>query len=426
VTDKIVARGGYGISFIPTKGYALPAFSGFRVNNPMVTSLDGGLTPFNTMANPYPSGLDQPTNEKLGLLTAVGSDLQGWNRGISPGFSQQWNFTLQYQPWRNWLIETAYLGNRGEHLLTVQNINYNQIDPKYLALGNQLNQSVPNPFFGIIKTGPLSNATISRQQSLLPHPQFNSISGTFAYLGDSIYHAGTLKVEKRFDHGFSLLIAYAKSKLIDGAVGSGGSTRGSAGAIAATDPNTPILNWYNLHAERSRSIEDIPQRMVLTALWELRFGKNLKGFERFAITGWHLNAITTLQKGLAIAPQSGNTNRPNVVPGCDPYLAEPTLSRWFNTSCYTVVTPFTYGNASRTIPDVTGPGVRNIDFSIFKDFAFKERYKLQFRGEAFNLFNTPFFEVPGRDVNTSSFGVVSAQLTTPGPRELQFSLRLSF
>ena len=70
--------------------------------------------------------------------------------------------------------------------------------------------------------------------------------------------------------------------------------------------------------------------------------------------------------------------------------------------------------------------VRHIDLSIFKDFNIKERYLLQFRGEAFNLFNTPFFQVPGNNVASSSFGVVSAQLTNPGPRELQFSLRLSF
>ena len=85
-----------------------------------------------------------------------------------------------------------------------------------------------------------------------------------------------------------------------------------------------------------------------------------------------------------------------------------------------------YGNASRTIPNVSGPGIRNIDCSIFKDFAIRERFKLQFRGEAFNLFNTPFFDVPGRDVNTTTFGVVASQLTGPGPRELQFSIRLSF
>ena len=426
VTDKLVARGGYGITFIPTKGYALPSFSGFRTNNPMVTSLDNGLTPFNTMANPFPSGLEKPANEGLGAMTAVGSDLQGWNRGISPGFSQQWNLTVQYQPWRNWLIEVAYLGNRGEHLLTSQPINFNQIDPQYLALGNQLNQSVSNPFYGIIKTGPLSNPTVARQQLLRPYPHFNSINGTFAYLGDSIYHAGTLKVEKRFDHGFSLLLAYTKSKLIDGAVGAAGSTRGAAGAISATDPNTPILNWYNLRAERSRSIEDVPQRIVLTGMWEVPFGKNLKGVQRLIAYGWHLNAISTLQGGLPIAIQSGNTNRPNVVSGQNPASGEQTLTRWFNTAAYSVVAPFTYGNASRTIPNVSGPGIQNIDCSIFKDFSIRERFKLQFRGEAFNLFNTPLFDVPGRDVNTASFGVVSSQLTGPGPRELQFSLRLSF
>jgi hypothetical protein len=359
-------------------------------------------------------------------MTGIGSDLQGYVRSITPGYAQQWNVTLQYQPRNNWLIETAYLGARGVRLLTSQNINYNQIDPQYLAEGNQLLQSVQNPFYNIILTGPLSNQTITRQQLLLPYPQYTSVTGDNGFLGNSIYHGFTLKVEKRFSQGFSILLAYTASKLIDGAVGSGGSTRGAAFGLSASDPNSPILNWYNLRAERSKGIEDVPQRIILTALWELPVGKHAAGWRRFALSGWHLNTITTLQSGLTIAPISTATNRPNVVAGQDPSLPESTLTKWFNTAAYTAALPFTYGNASRTIPDVQGPGVRNIDFSLFKDFNVTERYRLQFRAEAFNLFNTPAFDVPGRDVTSQTFGVVTAISGSPASRELQFSLRLTF
>jgi hypothetical protein len=138
-----------------------------------------------------------------------------------------------------------------------------------------------------------------------------------------------------------------------------------------------------------------------------------------------------LQAGPSIALIAGATNRPNVVAGVDPTLSNPTLAKWFNTAAYTTPAPFTYGNSSRTMPNVTGPGLQTIDFSVFKDFTFRERYKLQVRGEAFNLFNKPAFDVPGRDVTQQTFGVVTATLVTAqtanaGSRELQFSLRLSF
>ena len=88
--------------------------------------------------------------------------------------------------------------------------------------------------------------------------------------------------------------------------------------------------------------------------------------------------------------------------------------------------PFTYGNSSRTIPNVMSDGVRNVDFSLFKDFRVTERTKLQFRAEAFNLTNTAVFDTPGVDVQSRTFGVVTATAFSPKPRELQLALKLTF
>jgi hypothetical protein len=102
------------------------------------------------------------------------------------------------------------------------------------------------------------------------------------------------------------------------------------------------------------------------------------------------------------------------------------LVRWFNPAAFTPPAPFTYGNASRTIPNVMSDGMVDLDFSLYKDFAIGERFKLQLKGEAFNLTNTPTFDIPGRDATSTLFGVVTATALNPRPRAVQVSLRLTF
>src|SRR5439155_19827155 len=247
MTSKFVARGAYGMFWVPEKGILNPASTGFGITTNMIATLDNGLTPYNTISNPFPDGLLVPTGSSQGLLTGIGTSVTGQLRDVRQGYAQQWNFTLQYQPWNNWLFETSYLGNKGTHLETLQGRNLNQLDPQYMTLGNALNAQVPNPFYGLIPTGALSTQTVSRQQLLLPYPQYTGVSGGWSYLGDSIYHGFVLKVEKRFSQGFTILSSYTASKLIDAATGSGGAVR------TGGTPETGIQSWYNLRNERSKS-----------------------------------------------------------------------------------------------------------------------------------------------------------------------------
>ncbi|MFN7921732.1 MAG: carboxypeptidase regulatory-like domain-containing protein [Bryobacteraceae bacterium] len=418
--QRLVARGGYGIVYIPVKGNGIPTYPGYAAITTMVTSLDGGLTPRDTVANPFPGGLLRPSGSSLGAATLFGGDIQTQMRDPKPGYMQQWNFTLQFEPKANWLLEGAYVGSKGTHVLTSQSRNLNQLDPTYFSLGNALNQSVTNPFFGIITSGPLSGSTVPRQQLLRPYPQYNSVTGGWSSLGDSVYHAFALKIEKRFSQGFSVLAAYTLSKTIDAAAGSGGQVRPGG----ATD--TGVINWYNLRLDRSKGIEDVPQRLVLTALWALPWFKTGPAPARFILGGWQLNAIGTFESGRTIALSAGGGNRPNVVAGQNPYTGSKSLAKWFNTAAYAVPAPFTYGNASRTIPNVSSDGVENIDFSLIKDFKIREGKTIQFRAEAFNLANTPVFEIPVSNVQSTTFGVVTATAFSPKPREMQLALKFTF
>src|SRR5262249_15201279 len=102
----------------------------------------------------------------------------------------------------------------------------------------------------------------------------------------------------------------------------------------------------------------------------------------------------------------------------------PALAQWFNIAAFSSPAPYTYGNVSRTLPSVNAPGLCLVDFSVLRSFAIKEKYRLQFRAEAFNLNNTAAFNTPGTTFNSTTFGVVTA--TRKGPRELQFALRVDF
>ncbi len=422
---KTVLRGGFGIMFIPTTPVGDVAKTGFLQDTLIDNSRDGGLTPNDTLANPYPNGLIQPTGSSLGAATGIGGIVDGQIRGVRRGYTQQWNFTVQHQPWNSWLFEAAWIGNHGVHAMgTGRALNFPT--DAVLSQGTALNQTVANPFRGFIPAGTLSGASITRLQSQLPYSQYlgvTGVNGGYFFHLNSIYHAAAIKVEKRFSQGFSLIGAYTISKLIDDGTGAGAIR---PGAVASSG----IQNWNNLRAERSLSVQDLPQRLVLTSLYELPFFQNSGRLTKAMLGGWQVNGIMTVESGTPISLSApginGIGNRPNVKPGASYKLDNPTIARWFDGSAFEAPAPYTFGNVGRTLPDLRGDGLFSLDLSLFKKFALNEKYRLELRAEAFNLTNTPTFETPDRSVTSQTFGVVTATAFSPKPREVQLALRLVF
>jgi hypothetical protein len=432
LSGKSVLRGGYGISYVPSFGLGSSAAgASFAVPTTMITSVNSqGLVPLGTWANPFSNGISLPTGSTLGTLTAVGQAANaGYLRDIYRGNSQQWNFSVQHSPWANWLIEAAYVGNKGTHL-TMLNQNLDQLPDVYLGLGSQLISTVPNPFFGnpaIPASSSLAVARITLQQSLLPYPQFLNVLVN-NYIGYSFYNAFTFKVERRFARGVSLLASYTASKLLDNMQGTG--RPGAVGGAAVQD-------WYNLSGEKARSYQDVPQRMVVTSSWQIPY-KPANAALRAIAGGWQLNGIWTWQSGMPIgltASSTGVNDRPNVNPGVSLAATNQSIASWFNNipagqsgSAFALPPAYTYGNASRTLANINGPRFFDIDASIFKDFVLRDRFKFQFRAEAYNLTNTPTFSVPIASVTSATFGQVTST-SNGGPlhyREVQLSLRFSF
>ncbi len=420
---KLVVRGGFAIVHDPTTGVGYTT-TGFSTSTAMVTSIDGGRTPADTLSNPFPNGILRPTGSTQGALTGIGTGIGGQLRDVGTrGYVEQWNMTVQFEPKPNWLVEAAWIGNHGvRNLFYTSSLNY--LSDADMALGSKLVDSVPNPFYNIITTGTLAAQTTTRRQLLLPYPQFTSVTSGYKWLGNSIYHAAALKVEKRFSQGFSILGAYTISKAIDD-----GENRGQIRPGA--DTTTTVQNWNNLRGERAKSIWDVPQRLVLTGVWDLPFGKSGPSAVRFIIGGWQANAIATIEKGSPIslaASVTGGGNRPNVVAGISDRVENQSLNQWFNKDAFSIPTDYTFGNVSRTLPDVLGPGMCTVDTSLFKNFRIAERKRIEFRAEAFNLMNAPTFDVPGRTIGSATFGVVTATQSTTlaHPRNMQFALRLVF
>jgi outer membrane receptor protein involved in Fe transport len=224
----------------------------------------------------------------------------------------------------------------------------------------------------------------------------------------SIYHALALKVERRVSTGVTLLGSYVWSTLID--------------ESSNQEGGQPILNPYDLRAERSVSQYDVPHRLVVSAVYELPFGQGRRfGQSWFPLVdsllgGWTASGIVTFQSGYPLV-----IGRPTVSNGRDPQVAEPTIARWFDTTVFSPAEPFTFGNVHRTTPEVRADGMKNVDLTISKQVTLRTRLRLQVRADVFNLFNRTQFAAPNTTVTGTSFGTVTAQANSP--REVQLGVK---
>jgi hypothetical protein len=149
--------------------------------------------------------------------------------------------------------------------------------------------------------------------------------------------------------------------------------------------------------------------------------------------GWQTNGIVSFSKGLPlviITQNSSGAGNNSLRPNNNGHSAkldtpvERRLNKYFDTTVFSQPAPFTFGNTGRVLPDVRVPGVKNVDFSLFKSFQVIERLSLQLRAEAFNLLNSPQFGRANSNFNNAQFGVISAQANTP--RQIQFALKVLF
>ena len=427
VSPTFVLRAGYGIFFAPRFGttsagnYGTP---GFSLTTPWVSASPDGVGFAQSIDNPYPNGLASlPTSQADRLL--LGQSILFMDRGnISNVYNQQWSFTIQRQSFAGILIEAGYAGNRGVHIPV--SLDFNQVDPKYQALGAGLAQAVENPFFGLTNLGLFANRTIARSQLLRPYPHYTGVSTNSPALaqnmGNSGYHSLQLRAEKRFSRGYNLTIVYTKAKLID---------NGSGRIFGENAFVPPVQNAYNLAAERAVSEGDVSQRLVISHTVQIR-ALTANAFLKTVTKGWSWSGAFSTNTGFPLALSSignsgvgGGVLRPNST-GVSANLSgspQSRLLRYFDTSQFTVPPAFSFGNVGRTIPDARGPARVAYNTAVQKSFNIREPLRALFRAEAFNLPNTPYFGRPAQQLGGNGFGVINA---ASGERQVQLSLKLTF
>jgi hypothetical protein len=400
-SEGTVVRGGFGVFYSHPFDAGVPnqATLGFSTNI-SINSPDNGLTfPFTLSQGPGAYSL-APLNTSFGAV-AIGQTattaVTYFDVGRRTGYSEQFNLTVQRQLPGSSVVEVSFIGNDGRKLPDAT-MPIDQILPSVLGAGHST-------------------------QAYRPFPQFSNVSIIAPDLATSNYYAGVIKFEKRFSHGLNIVTSYTRSKFLDDPFEAGttlGTTNGS------------YSNYYNRRADYGYSANDVPNRFVFSAVYELPFGPGKpwvsQGLVAQVVGGWSLSTVTTLQSGapITVVDSTNNCNcfsagsqRPNV--SGNPNLGNPSVQEWFNTAVFSQPAIYTFGNEGVGI--IRAAGIVDTDLSLQRSFKIRERMKFQLRGEFFNATNHTNLGLPNTTFGSPTFG----QVTSSGPpRQMELSMRLTF
>jgi hypothetical protein len=458
---NMVMRGGWGIIYaqqILEPGGA----PGFSVTTSMIpvpgpAGVYGGswTSPSLSFANSLPGGLVPPWGAKYGLAANIGQAISFPDRNMDIPRTQQYSLEVQKSFGKDWMVSLAYIGSRASRLNINQQLNYLPLADLPYTPNFQANTSAPggggsatvsyegtqvtNPFFGnipaqyapVIPGTFLTTATVARSQLLLPYPQFASggVTELWRPLGKSHYNSLQFEVNKRLGFGLEFTSSFTWSRTLQ-ALG--------------------FLNPQDAFPRQTMAPYDTPRQVKVNFAYFAPFGPG-KQFLNQAnpvvsrlVSGWSMSATPMLMDGFPAPTPAG------VMPtGASQHTANPTLSHWFNT-CYldNASTPVAHNCNIDSTPawkqtlngqglyewDPYMSGIRyvghhRLDASIAKDTQIKERFKLTFRADFINAFNSSEFN---QNLNTAfsqgTFGYVGEPYSGPSTdqRVIELSLQLKF
>jgi hypothetical protein len=426
---KTTIRAGYGI-FVGSIGtnYTNTIQTGFTQSTPIQASLDNGITFIASLQNPFPRGLTEAAGAAGGLTTNLGQQLDFNDAARKNPYAQRWTFGFQRQLPSQFVLEMTYVGNRATRLPVTRDIN--ALPNQFLSTSpvrdqtriNYLAQAFPSPFNGL---NPIYGANTSRNQMLRPYPEFGNINVVLP-IGYAWYHALQSRIERRFTKGFTLQLSHTWSK-----------TMQATELLNAADirPTGVISDLDRLFATRASGIWEIPVGRGRA------YGANMNRFLNFLAGGWQLNGVMQKQSGqpLGFGNRIFNGDLDQILLPKD----ERSVDRWFRlipnpdaaTAAARPLVPYGFewraanqlGSNLRAFPlrfsGVRGPGQSRWDFSLIKNFVYRERLKTQFRAEVYNAGNFPNLANPNTDPTNAAYGTITGQ---DSPRSWQFALRLSF
>jgi hypothetical protein len=399
---KTIVRGGYGIFY---DGYtngtggplqasisALPWTQAYQLPGP-------GFD----LANPY-GGAPAPFGNGTFVAPATVLTVQS---GMLPPYSQNWDLSIERAIAKDYLFDVRYVGTKGTHL------------PRFIEA---------NP---TIDAGPREFSTCNAAGLC----NYGSV-GLLADEDSSTYHALEVAFSRQYAHGLSFLASYWYSKSLDGI--STLNVAGSAPTLVAGE-NDLAQNPFDLAAEHGPSLFDATHRFVFSGSWALPGLKNASRGVATFLNGWQFNTIASLSTGTPFtvydsanvagegsAPEITGfySSRPDLI--SDPNQNQPnTPNEWVSRAPFLQLNPLTqvgqFGNEGRNV--VRGPGIEDVDVSLFKYFTIDEIRRVQFRAECFNLLNHPNFGLPENDLESPAFGQI---LQAGSPRLMQLALKFLF
>ena len=346
------------------------------------------------LRNGFPTAARQPLTPGFGAVPVgqkVNTSVAFFNPKQVAPISYQYNLGVQREVATDLLVEAGYIANVSHHL-TANDLSLNQVPPQLMTSG--------------------------AAQLVRPFPQFNNVTWINPSIGNSTYHGGFVRAEKRMSRSLAFLAHYTFSKFLDDVEAS--QEFGSTGSY---------MDAYNRRLDKGRSGSDVPQRLVVTVLYELPKFKSNR-IVNAALGGWKVGLLETAESGpsFTVITSANTTNafpagllRPNLLRDSGLPSDQRTVGRWFDTSAFANPAPLTFGNSPRS--GLRGAPVVTTDATVEKTFVLTERWKVDLRAEFYNLLNHAIFNVPGFTFGAADFGVVSSARS---PRTAQLAARLSF
>jgi hypothetical protein len=365
-SDTFVIRAGYGITNDP---YSLDR--PFKYNYPtlLIQTYDGpnSYQPFTTLQQGIPAvQLPNFGNGSIPLPGAYATATINQQR-YRRGYIQSWNITMQKELRYGFVAQAGYIATRSVDMQLGINLNAGQV----LGAGQ-----AGQPLYAL----------------------YGRTAATTYYepVGTNQYNSLQARLERRFSAGLQFAANYTWSKAV-------GIAPNNDSTILEPAPAYWSLNRAVLSFDRT-------QNLSLQGMWELPFGRGKHWFSQggvgsMVMGGWRVNSLASFLSGLPFSvsasnqlSMTGSTQRADqVLPEVKQLGNVGTSGSFFDPLAFKPVSGLRFGNAG--FYSMRGPGAVNTDISISREFAIKERYKLQFRFEAFNFLNTPHFGLPGGNVS---------------------------
>jgi hypothetical protein len=449
VDSKTVIRSGFGIIYAHSAGTgnngtgvspgqlginASASFSSAVTGQPAFY-WDGGVPPFQAppFINPgYGAGFT--TTNPSG---AVSINYVPWKIAGKPPYFENWNFGIQREITSNMTVGISYAGSGSHFVLGNSAVGTwtNSMPLQDLALGPLLaSQATPAniaaaqailPGVGL----PFANFQGTISQMLKPYPQYAGVGYLWGTRGTSTYNSLQLNLNRRFSRGLTFNINYVFSKEMDNLGGN--------------------RNPFNGSLDRAPGAGDRPHVVAATAVWALPFGKgHAMGSRNPAVSAivshWQLAGVVTFSSGTPLTITGSGCVDTGIASTCiasyNPAFTGPVringtygngnvlgsgVATYLNKSAFVDPAPYTFGNLPRSAPfGLLAPYLLDEDVSLRREIALRERVKLAFEANMFNITNSVHFGAPGTGIDSANFGQVSSQANLP--RKVQFNARITF